>query len=446
MPRIVRVEGAKRPTYKIIAFLGYNADGTQKRKNTTFKDFDPKASLKQQEKAAMKFAVEFEDKWKDGPDIDGNKVTFEEFSRLWLTDMEQELVYTSYTSYKRIVENDLIPYFGHMKMAKVKLSMIEDFYKTLTVDYSQSSIMRYVHVLNGIFKMAVRREMIERNPCAGAVVPKSSKKTDGLKFFTPEQSLAFLASLDIEFEWKYKGHKRVDDTGKPYTVGDYVERRSMPTQLKLFYHIALFCGLRKGEILALHWTDIDTTNRIIRVSKTAAKSKDGLICKEPKTKNSVRPVPIPRQVIPLLQQYKAEYDTYRKSLGDKWQGQGNIFIQADGKLMDLSTPYQRFKRHVEKYNEWVERENKRLPMTQEPYILLPDIPLHGLRHPYVKHRQKIIIPFCLSSSWEWCTHSWSNPRPQTPVYSCCSDNRILPQSLATSHNQSRWQGEYPRTI
>lgn len=380
MPRVVRIEGAKRPTYKLIAFLGADSNGKKKTKSTTFKEFDPAISVKQQERLAMQKAVEFEDRLKNGVCFDGNKVSFEEYSRMWLEDMERKLVYTSYTSYKRIVEDSLIPYFGHMKMAKIKLSMIEDFYKTLTPKYSQSSIMRYVHVLNGIFKMGVRREMIERNPCVGAEVSKSAKKTEALKFFTPEQSIAFLASLDLKFEWEYKGHKRVDDTGKPYYVNSYTEHRDMPTQLKVFYHIALFCGLRKGEILALHWNDIELDKHVLHVSKTAAKSKDGLICKEPKTKNSVRTVPIPKQVVPLLLQYQSEYEAYRSSLGDKWQGQGNLFVQADGRLMDLSTPYERFKSHIEKYNEWAKQENENLPAGQKKHVLLPNIPLHGLRH------------------------------------------------------------------
>lgn len=380
MPRTVRIEGVKRPTYKLIAFLGTDSNGKKRTKSITFKDFDPTISVKQQEKLALRKAIEFEDKLKNGVCFDGNKVTFEEFARMWLNDMERKLVYTTYTAYKQILEKSIIPYFGHMKLTKIKLSMIEDFYKTLLPEYSQSTILRYVHILNGIFKTAVRRELIERNPCAGAEVPKMANKSETLKFFTPEQSLAFLDSLDMAFPYEYKGHKRIDDTGKPYFVDSYKEYRGMPMQFKVFFHIALFCGLRKGEILALHWDDIDFDKHQLRVCKTVAMSKNGLICKEPKTKSSVRTVPIPKQVMPLLLQYQSEYDAYKDSLGDKWQGKGNLFIQGDGHLMDLSTPYHRFKRHIEKYNEWAMQENENLPAGQKKHEILPTIPLHGLRH------------------------------------------------------------------
>jgi hypothetical protein len=45
--------------------------------------------------------------------------------------------------------------------------------------------------------------------------------------------------------------------------------------------------------------------------------------------------------------------------------------------MDLSTPYQRFKRHIKQYNAWVERQNEGVPSGQKKLEPLPDIPLHG---------------------------------------------------------------------
>ena len=201
-----------------------------------------------------------------------------------------------------------------------------------------------------------------------------------MKFFTPDQVQAFLDSLDMDFEFTIASHNRVDDTGKQYHVNDYIERNTVPTQLKVFYHIAVFCGMRKGEILALHWDDIDFEAKTIDISKSAGKTATGVECKVPKTSTSVRLLPLPEPIIPLLKQYKLEYSVYRLSLGDKWQGDGNLFIQPDGKLMGLATPYHRFKRHIKQYNEWVKHTNSELPSGQKKLEPLPEIPLHGLRH------------------------------------------------------------------
>jgi len=139
---------------------------------------------------------------------------------------------------------------------------VEEFYKTMSNNYAYSSIKKYDIILGSMFKTANRWGMITVNPCTNAKLPKNKKRISELKFFTPQQSLMLLASLDMTYESLYKGHERVDDTGIVYSVNDYYESRKVPTQLKVFYHIALFCGLRRGETLALHWNDIDLYNKL----------------------------------------------------------------------------------------------------------------------------------------------------------------------------------------
>ena len=224
--------------------------------------------------------------------------------------------------------------------------------------------------------------MIENNPCQDAQKPKRKDEDEGLKFFTPKQALMFMKSLDMSYEVTYKGHQRIDDTGKPYYVNEYTESYTVPTQYKVFFTLSLFCGFRKGETLALHWNDIDLREKKISISKSVGMTENGFDYKEPKTKKSVRKVSIPDDVIPLLKQYHFEYIQTRFSHGTAWQGDlsngGNLFIQADGKLMGHTTPYQYFTKHLHRYNEWV--QNNPNKAKSEGLEELPIIPLHGLRH------------------------------------------------------------------
>ncbi len=64
--------------------------------------------------------------------------------------------------------------------------------------------------------------------------------------------------------------------------------------------LCLYSGLRIGELIALQWSDIDFTKGILTVSKSCYDSKNGLIIDEPKTTNSRRLIPLPKQLIPLL--------------------------------------------------------------------------------------------------------------------------------------------------
>lgn len=342
--------------------------------------FKPNQSLtpKQQEREAQKFAMEWEDKLKRGESYEGEEMSFADFAEKWLQSRKEDLAYSTYVAYEHIVNNKIVPALGHYKVARIKPPMIEEFYKTLLGSHANGTIQKVKNVLSGMFRTAIRWQMIEVNPCRDALVVKNKEEETTLKYFTPEQSLMFLRSLDMEFETVIRGHERIDDTGKPYTVPDYTESRKLPLQLKVFYTISLYCGLRKGETLALHWTDIDFENHTIRISKSAGKGEEGTVIKKPKTATSIRTVPYPENLTPLLKQYRNEYNRYKFSLGTAWQGDGNLFIQDDGKLMGRSTSYQAYKRHIRRYNEWV-RENPE-EAKKGDYEVLPDIPLHGLRH------------------------------------------------------------------
>lgn len=376
MASIKKLNTNKGISYKITVSNGYDMHGTKIVKTTTYKP-DPALTPKQQEIAVNKYAMEFEDKVKNGYSFDGDKMSFEAFAEKWLSDIKDDLAYTTYEGYKTIIDKHIIPYFKGYKLTTIKIPLIESFYKELAKYYAYASVKKCNIVLSSMFKTAIRWGMIDINPCTNAKLPKMAKTSNDLKFFTPEQSLQFLASLDLTYETTYKGHTRIDDTGIPYNVNDYTESRTVPTQYKVFFNIALFCGLRKGEILALHWEDIDFVNNTITVNKSVAKMENGVGYKCPKTQTSIRTIPLPTEIIPLLKKYRTEYHLTRMSLGDYWKGNNNLFIQADGKLMGRSTPYQYFKRHIKRYNEWVDSNNGAKKSNLLP---LPIIPLHGLRH------------------------------------------------------------------
>ena len=363
--------------YRIDIAMGYDNTGKKKVKVITYRP-NQSATPKQQEKEVQKYALDYEDKLKHGESFEGEEMSFEDYAGKWLESKKEELAYSTYESYVRIVNLKIVPYLGRYKVARIKPPIIEAFYKTLVDDYANGSIRKVANVLSGMFRTAVRWQMIQVNPCRDAKVPKHNDEESTLKYYTPQQSLMFLRSLDMTFETIVRGHQRVDDTGRPYFVADYTEPHTLPLQLKVFYTLSLYCGFRKGETLALHWSDIDFENRKIKISKSVGKAEDGVAIKKPKTATSIRTVGFPDEIIPLLKQYKREYSVYRFSVGTAWKGDGNLFIQDDGKLMGRSTPYQSFKRHLKRYNDWV-RENPE-EAAKQGYEPLPVIPLHGLRH------------------------------------------------------------------
>ncbi len=353
MASVNRVEyKSGRVVYRIVICMGYDNKGKKLVKNLTY-SVNQSATPKQQEREAKKYAMDMEDKLKYGYDFNAEKMSFEDFAYKWLESVKDNIAYGTYAGYKQVLESRIIPYFKGYKVAHIKTPHIEAFYRTLVDDYATGTIKRFANVLNLIFKTAKRYSMIENNPCQDAQKPKRKDEDEGLKFFTPKQALMFIKSLDMSYEVTYKGHQRIDDTGKPYYVNEYTESYTVPTQYKVFFTLSLFCGFRKGETLALHWNDIDFKEKKISISKSVGMTENGFDYKEPKTKKSVRKVSIPDDVIPLLKQYHFEYVQTRFSHGTAWQG-------------DLSN------------GGWV--QNNPDKAKSEGLEELPIIPLHGLRH------------------------------------------------------------------
>ena len=73
--------------------------------------------------------------------------------------------------------------------------------------------------------------------------------------------------------------------------------------------LCLYSGLRIGELIALQWSDIDFVKGVLTVSKSCHDGKGGLVIDEPKTANSRRLIPLPKQLIPILKGIKKKSDS-----------------------------------------------------------------------------------------------------------------------------------------
>ena len=184
----------------------------------TFKP-NQSATPKQQEKEAQKYAMEWEDKLKRGESYEGEEMTFADFAEKWLESRKEDLAYSTYIGYVQIVNNKIVPALGRYKVARIKPPVIEEFYKSLVGTLANGSIQKVKNVLSGMFRTAVRWQMIQFNPCTNAMIPKTARKSDDkLKYFTPEQSLMFLRSLDKPYETLYKGRRNNIEIFYPRTI------------------------------------------------------------------------------------------------------------------------------------------------------------------------------------------------------------------------------------
>jgi integrase len=121
--------------------------------------------------------------------------------------------------------------------------------------------------------------------------------------------------------------------------------------------LAFGTGLRRGELLALRWKDVDVKTGTLHVKQTLVRvtnhnapkgeGRTRLLFQEPKTSPSRRTLPIPEECLAALKQHKARQAEEKLLLGQAYQDHGLVFCQANGKPIDPRNFLRSFDRIIE---------------------------------------------------------------------------------------------------
>lgn len=365
--------------YQITVSLGYDIYGKKLIETASFTP-DPTRTEKQQERDLQQFARKFEEEVKSGIAQDGRRITFKAFSERWLSEYAAtNLQPGTVTKYTQELESKINPAIGHYKLSDLKPGILNSFFAGLAKEgarkdgkpggYSKASIAKTRNVVSAILRTATEWELIDRNPCEKVKLSAGVETAEQIKFFIPEQAKTFLSYIEAPYSLKVAGHQRIDDTGIPYMVGDYEIHKELPEQIRVLFQLAIYTGLRKGEILALEFSDVDSNADTISITKTATVVNGEQVCKQPKTKMSARTITIPHELTQRILALKRSREQFASAVGDFWRGGDWIFVQDNGQMMNYSTPYQALQDVLRRYNA-----------DKPPEDQLPTIPFHGLRH------------------------------------------------------------------
>ena len=337
------IEKRGKNSYRLVCTGGYDLKGKLIKHTKTVHGTKKEAQIE-----LAKFVAEVE----NGFVVEGKSLKFTEFVEIWKRDYgSKELAPSTYKRYCRILETRLIPYFKHFYINKIKPTDIMHFYDLLSRDtqlvrkrnnagkktkepLAQKTILEHHRLLHAMLKKAVYWQLIVSNP-AERVQPPRTKKPKR-KYYDDEQCKVLLENLNTLDEDKIK--------------------------YKTAIILAMFTGVRLGELMGLEWQDIDFRTGIVCVNRSSQYLADtGIFTKTPKTESSIREVAIPDFVISLLEEYKMWYDEQKSLYGELWYDSDRLFVQTDGKPMHPSTITKWFQKYI------VE-------------IGLPVINFHGLRH------------------------------------------------------------------
>jgi integrase len=127
------------------------------------------------------------------------------------------------------------------------------------------------------------------------------------------------------------------------------------------FRLMLATGLRRGEALALHWSDVDLDTALLRVRWTLSRTSQGLQLDEPESDKSRRTVPLPRRAIEALRVHRARQLEEQGTGAGTWQEHGLVLTTEIGTPLELRNVLRRFELLAERAS-------------------LPGVTLHTLRH------------------------------------------------------------------
>jgi len=206
--------------------------------------------------------------------------------------------------YEFIVRHHLVPLLGHLLLKDLQPRTIQSRYSTLCETLSNRSVLHVHRVLSQALKWAVRQNYIGRNPCE-LVDPPSPRG----------RSMCTLSAFEVSILLKY-------------------------AQEDCYYPIiytAVSTGLRRNELLALRWRDVDLDMCSISVAQTLYKGRGRVEFKEPKTKYSRRRVAMTPKLALYLREYRVERESLYRHLGVPLTLDDLVFSNIDGKPIDPST-------------------------------------------------------------------------------------------------------------
>ena len=365
----------------------------------------------QAKKELQRVCLDFEDKFKkqlNGMLAVDNDITFIDYANKWLEKIKNTISLNYYIKGKDNIRK-FDAYFGNIKLNQITPIMVQGFldemmakkyeqrYAIFKRDLKQylkshcikladatgnSGISRSIYysatVGNGIRIDSAKTICSALNlnfdewfdvkvishPYAKETILKLKRTLATILADAKRQRLVEHNFASRDYIAPIQGHKKevkiLNDKEAKQLAG-YLDNLDNP-RWKIALLIALFMGIRRGELAGLEWKDIDYENKTMTIARSVQDIIGfGLITKEPKTENSKRTISIPDKLIGYLKEYEVWWLNQKKYLGDRLGNTDRLFCTEDG--TDISPGL---------FRVWLQKTLAKVD--------LPKVTLHPLRH------------------------------------------------------------------
>lgn len=257
--------------------------------------------------------------------IRDSDITVKEWMDTWTELYLKDKSPSTLAGYKKQIKSYIIPKFGGMRLQDLSTLEIQRWVNGLydcspiTKKPMKAKTVRNIFLnLQSACGKAVILDMLKKNPCENVVLRSSESRV--VNPYGTEEIKLFISAL--------KG-----------------------TDLEIPMLIDLSLGLRRGELLALKWSDIDFTNNQVHIRHNLVLDENrNIVTKRPKSKSGDRVISLSPKLSAILKREYVRYLEHKLKLGTKYQDNNLIVCKSDGMPYNPDSFSSKFRRFIKNNN------------------------------------------------------------------------------------------------
>lgn len=251
------------------------------------------------------------------------KLTVGEYLNTWLNAHARKIKPTTLNRYKELINDYLVPRLGTIKLQDLKPIHIEQFYNSMADLPGKSG-----------------RKLSPRTASQAGAILKTALK----------QAVEVENLITINPATRVRLPKSTTNTPTPFTLSELKQFLDVASSHRLYFYFRLsaFTGARRGELLALRWSDFD--GKAISISKNRTKAGREVV-ELNSTKggnNGQRRVPLDIETIEQFQVHRKNQLKERLAMGQHWQETGYVFVQENGLPLSTNTVSDLYRKLIKK--------------------------------------------------------------------------------------------------
>jgi integrase len=229
----------------------------------------------------------------------GERQTVAQYVAHWLEVARPTIKPRTWIRYEQLLRKHTMPMLGRTALARLTPQQVQALYAAKITEGLSPTTVHHLHaVLHRALDQAWRWGLIARNPCDLVDAPHMGHHE--MQVFTPAQARTFLDAI--------QGHR-----------------------YEALFTLALTTGMHQGELLGLHWSDVDLDSASVQVRTNLQRYKGTVSMSTPKTAHSRRQLTLSLTAIEALRRHRTRQVEERLALGADWQDQDLVFPNSTGK-------------------------------------------------------------------------------------------------------------------